>query len=102
MATKGSKGKMAKTKAKIITTQIKSFAWRSGLIGFGREIPKGALPILDSNGKPISRRRLDPLARHAYDGKSLLVPGVPEAEDDMTAMLAFERWVNWIRERNPE
>jgi hypothetical protein len=32
------------------------------------------------------------LARHAYDGETLLVPGVPEAETQAAAMDALLRW----------
>lgn len=47
-------------------------SWRSGEVEILPRSVEGALT----------------LARHAYDGKTLLIPGVPEAEDDGTALKA--------------
>ena len=64
--------------------------YRNGRIVFrhkGRPCPTGALPLPD-----VPRSRIEVKARRAYDGKTLLVPGVPEAEtgdDAMDALLAF-------------
>lgn len=80
-------------------TKTKAFAWRSGLIEFGERIPSGALPILTARGKSFAKSTIEATARHSYDGKQLLVPGVPEAESDNDAMAAFERWLAWIRDR---
>lgn len=69
----------------------RAFCWRGGVIEFGHRIPDGALPV-DHGTERSVRRRVEPLARHAYDGKTLLVPGIPEAEDDDAALAAYERF----------
>ncbi|MFC5421447.1 hypothetical protein ACFPOB_17960 [Bosea eneae] len=70
---------------------FRAYCWRGGVIEFGRRIPEGALPV-DQGSERSVRRRVEPLARHAYDGKTLLVPGIPEAEDDDAALAAYERF----------
>ena len=39
---------------------------------------------------------METISRLAYDGKTLLVPGVPEAETDDEAYEAFEKWIDWL------
>ena len=70
---------------------FRAYCWRGGVIEFGRRIPDGALPV-DHGTERSVRRRVEVLARHAYDGKTLLVPGIPEAEDDDEALKAYERF----------
>lgn len=74
--------------------KIKAWAWRSGLIEFGKSVPSGAFPILSADGVCFSRQQIEVAARH---GKTLLVPGVPEAPSDAKAYEAFESWVRWLR-----
>ncbi|WP_368181431.1 hypothetical protein [Aeromonas sp. R7-5] len=61
------------------------FAYANGRIEFGGETPDDALPIyaVDCSVSEIERlgECIGLLARHAYDGKTLLVPGIPEAAD---------------------
>lgn len=62
---------------------ITAYCWTNGVIGFTTLrrplVPKGALPII--SGPPRRTRDLvTATARHAYDGKTLLVPGIPEAD----------------------
>lgn len=67
----------------------------SGLIAFGPSVPEWALPIARGPLNTL-RERVEVVARHAYDGHSLLVPGVPEAEDQMQAveaLIAFRKWI---------
>lgn len=80
------------------TSNIRAYAWRSGLIGFGERVPSGALPILTVDGKSFTRDQIEGAARHSYDGAQLLVPGLPEAKSDAEAMDAFERWIEWLRD----
>ena len=69
--------------------------YRSGQIVFRRRshpCPQGALPLPDVPGRVIRAK-----ARLAHDGKTLLVPGVPEAVDGeaaIDAVLAFCNLVN--------
>ena len=63
-----------------------SFAYANGHIGFGDETPDDALPIycvVDAEPAEVERLKesVGVLARHAYDNKILLVPGIPEAAD---------------------
>ena len=68
----------------------RAHVWRTGKIVFrraGRPCPAGALPLPD-----VPRALIEARARRAYDGKTLLVPGVPEAETGegaLDALLAF-------------
>lgn len=61
------------------------FAYANGRIGFGDKTPDDALPIyaVDCSVSEIERlgECIGLLARHAYDNKTLLVPGIPEAAD---------------------
>lgn len=68
-----------------------AYCWRGGVIEFGPRVPKGALPV-DRGTEQSVRRRVEPLARHAHDGKALLVPGIPEAETDVEAFEAYQRF----------
>ena len=73
----------------------RAHAWRTGLIVFrrkGRPCPAGALPLPDVHRSVIEAR-----ARHAYDNKTLLVPGVPEAANDAAALEAFEAFCDFLR-----
>lgn len=76
-----------------------AYCWATGLIQFGRTVPKGAIPIARGRDKPL-RDRIDVLARHgkgASDGL-LLVPGVPEAPespDDKLKGDALAAWIDW-------
>lgn len=71
-----------------------AYAFRSGHIDFaskyfGHGIPQGALFIAEAPINilgPIIRG----LARHAYDGVTLLVSGVPEAADEDEAYDKFK------------
>ena len=44
------------------------------------------------------RDLLEAVSRHAYDGETLLVPGVPEAPDQSAAMDAFLDWLGWVED----
>lgn len=80
---------------------MKAFAWRSGRIDFGQRVPKGALLIVSGKAKKV-RSLITATARHAYDGKTLLVPGVPEAENEDAAVDALIAFCNWIAPRFEE
>jgi hypothetical protein len=68
---------------------LRGYTWRSGLIEFGARIPVGAMPIGASRDQSRLREIVIANARHGYDG-SLLVPGVPEAVDDASALKAVK------------
>jgi hypothetical protein len=77
---------------------MKAYAYASGQIGFGDTVPKGALPIVGRLGRVPSRADIEAMSRRSYDGKTLLVPGVPEAPSEMAAYEAFEKWINLLVE----
>jgi hypothetical protein len=71
-----------------------AYTWRSGVIEFGQFKPEGAVALPTADENIISA-----VARHAYDGKTLLVPGIPEAEDDEEALDALEEFCRQLRKR---
>jgi hypothetical protein len=77
---------------------MKAFCWRTGKIEFGDRTPRGALTLLDGPEVDV-RSSVIASARHAYDGHTLLVPGVPEAEDEVEAVDAVARFCSWLRKQ---
>jgi hypothetical protein len=73
-----------------------AYCWASGVLQFGRTLPDGAIEIARGPARPL-RKWMDPLARRAYDGKTLLVPGVPEARGGRARLSALCDFVKWIR-----
>lgn len=76
---------------------MKAFAGRDGVIEFGGFVPDGRLAIASSADADKLRSTIEGCCRHAYDGVTLLVPGIPEAENDdaaLDALLAFNRGVH--------
>lgn len=65
-----------------------AYCYRSGEIGFGFTIPDGALPLGMGRAKNL-REIVEVNSRIAYDGKTLLVPGIPEADTDDVALAAW-------------
>lgn len=74
---------------------MRAYCFASGEIGFSRSIPDGALPIARGPAK-LLRQKVCAVARHAYDGETLLVPGIPEAPDQLAAVDALVRFREWI------
>ena len=69
--------------------------WASGLIEFRADVdvcPDGALPLPD-----VPRDVIEVRARRAYDGRTLLVPGVPEAQSPADAFEALERFCEFLK-----
>ena len=76
----------------------RAHAWRSGLIEFrdaDTPAPEGSLPLPAVDPDLIEVR-----ARLSHDGKTLLVPGVPEAQSDQEAMEKLFAFSDWL-ERTP-
>ena len=75
---------------------------RNGIIDFGEALPEGRLPILKSKRLRTVKLILSARARHAYDGKTLLVPGIPEAGEDSDAALdALHKFRAWLAQSYP-
>lgn len=72
--------------------------YRSGEAFVSRRVPKGTMKIVTGHGRRL-RRILSACARHAYDGKTLLVPGLPEADDDRLAIEAVKHFEEMLRKR---
>ncbi|UWQ00832.1 host nuclease inhibitor protein [Aliiroseovarius crassostreae] len=81
---------------------LRAFCWRNGVIGFTTTleqaaVPDGALEIENPGmSEDCFRELIEARARLAHDNRTLLVPGVPEAETDKQALDAFDEWVGWI------
>ena len=81
-------------------TKAHAYCYRSGQIAIGRIVPDGALPIA-SGSESTLRRAMRATARHAYDGKTLLVPGLPEARNDTAALTALRGFIAWATKGRP-
>lgn len=67
-------------------------AYANGVIVFARKCPSDALPICRAESRRL-RKAVAGLARRGYDGKTLLVPGLPEAanwDQRSEALIRFE------------
>lgn len=73
---------------------LRAWCWRSGEIEFGPEVPKGAMAL--GAGRPETfYDEVAVAVRKAWDGETLLLPGVPEAVSDEAARLAVVGWLAW-------
>ncbi len=77
---------------------IKAVCWRSGQIRFLPFVPKGAMEIASGTANKL-RPIVESIARHAYDGHTLLVPGIPEADSDADALYALDRFAFEVEKR---
>lgn len=66
-----------------------AYCWRSGQIGFGPVAPEGSISFAHHTDGTRLRETVTTIARHAYDGETLLVPGIPEAETGDAALDAL-------------
>jgi len=72
-----------------------AFCWATGAIGFARKVPRGAIGI--ARGPRTTLRNLvEGTARLAYDNKTLLVPGIPEAPNQTRGIVALHEYMKWI------
>jgi hypothetical protein len=73
------------------------FCYRSGEIDTcAGAPPDGTIPFVRSRKGPTQLKALISVrARLAYDGVTLLVPGIPEAVDDNAALDALDKWKAW-------
>ncbi|CAM4196721.1 hypothetical protein PLGE761_15650 [Pluralibacter gergoviae] len=78
-----------------MTAKITAYAWASGLIEFGRNYPEGALPIVTGDERRV-RELIDIWARHSRTNEQLLVPGVPEADNQHEACSALIRFTDLV------
>jgi hypothetical protein len=80
-----------------------AFCDRRGIIEIEAKLPEGMLEL--ARGRRAALERLMcAAARHAYDGKTRLVPGIPEAETDdqaLNAAITFREWLAKRRDAKP-
>lgn len=75
-----------------------AYCWASGLIEFGESVPEGAIPMISGDDQKV-RELMDAVARIDHDNVTLLVPGVPEADDEDAKYAALQRFLDWLRSR---
>ncbi len=80
---------------------MKAYCYASGQIRFGERAPRGAIMFARGPSKRL-REFVEGRARHAYDGKTLLVPGVPEAPNQTAGCAALRRWCDWLKKTAPK
>lgn len=76
--------------------ELIAYCCRSGVIKFGYELPAGTLEIIRGKVSRV-RKNIEPAARLAYDNRTLLCPGIPEADTEEEALAAFDKFRTWIR-----
>ena len=78
---------------------MRVFCFRSGVIGFGSSTPSDALEIASTRKSKALREIIEINARHAKTGDTLLVPGIPEANNEEEALDACERFKKLVAMR---
>ncbi|XHS78520.1 hypothetical protein ACFJGW_00690 [Burkholderiaceae bacterium UC74_6] len=73
---------------------ISAYCGPNGVIHFGPATPKHSVEIVRGPEGRV-RRYIDIVARHGYDKGLLLVPGMPEADDENAARAALKSFVEW-------
>ena len=73
----------------------------SGAIAFGFRVPKGSVAIARGREDAL-RDLLCATSRHAHDGETLLVPGIPEAVNQIKAVDALMDFGDWLAPRQTE
>lgn len=88
-------------------TNIKAYCWQSGQIGFTNkrqpQAPAGTI-VFASGPRRIVKDQVTMMARIAYDGKTLLVPGLPECRENGKHWITgkdpvqiLSEWGRWVR-----
>lgn len=71
-----------------------AYCMSDGVIHVQAEMPEGGIEIARGPAHQL-RARLAVVARHGYTPGVLLVPGVPEAENQRDGSIALTEWINW-------
>lgn len=78
-------------------SKLTAYCYRSGQIGFARgRAPDGSIAIASAPAR-VLRDAVAGSARLAYDGKTWLVPGVPEAVSTDEALRALSHYAKRLR-----
>lgn len=81
-----------------LTPQV-AWTWASGLIEWGDEAPEGSI-VIAKGPKSSIKAVLEVVARHGHERGVLLVPGVPEAENQRAGVEALDKWLAWCSKGN--
>ena len=81
-----------------MSRKYKAVVWRTGMIEIVTSVPDGAIEIARGGKKQLEECVLPP-ARLAYDGRTWLVPGIPEADFDDEAMAALKAFQMQVKIR---
>lgn len=91
----------SRTISKRATNQTVAYAYRGGQIGFVTPTCDGGIPdgtlFIARGDDAIVRATVSSLARRAWDNKTLIVPGCPEAKDDTAALDAFKQFATRVQ-----
>lgn len=79
-----------------MTAIAHAYCWASGDIHVGKRVPRGALPLNLRGPEEKVRAFVTRVARHGYNGVTMLVPGIPEARNQSVAVKALERFCDCI------
>lgn len=82
---------------------MKAYCWASGEVGFGNQVPEGAIFFAEGEGETF-KERIQVLCRLAYPTYKngvkqrpvWLVPGIPEAENEKEALEALYKFKDWL------
>ncbi len=80
---------------------IFAYCFACGVIKFGDTVPKGALAFVKGREDAV-RDLICATSRHAYDGQTLLVPGVPEAVNQADGIEALIKYCDWLAQRDTD
>lgn len=77
-----------------------AYCYRGGVIEFADDldgVPSGTIVFAQSDDPAALRDHVSATARHAYDGQTFLVPGLPESVGDNAAdpVEIFCQWLDW-------
>jgi len=76
-----------------------AYCGRSGQIQFDHKVPDGFFELARGQGNVV-RKVIEETAQLAGDNKTLLVPGMPEAEDDYAAVLKACHYIRRLETHN--
>ena len=87
-----------------MSKETTAYCYANGVIRFGKTTPKGAIAIATGPRKKL-RDLIHARCRWSYpttrgDSKTEvpLVPGIPEAPDQMAALAALVQFARWIKQ----
>lgn len=74
--------------------ELLAYCGPDGVIHFGTEVPQWSIELVRGDSTEV-RDRLQIVARRGWTPGVLLVPGLPEANDQAEARAALAAWLKW-------